>query len=131
MSETIKKRSFWRVLFDNRSLFGTVIFWIYNVIFIAFVALGFAPIVLPSVIQGAREGFIPGFYIAYGVILVSIPFIAAVVGFFLTRRSESQKLFLLGYGIQGPLMLILAVRFFGIGQTTIPVKIVMIVATIG
>ncbi|MFK7805614.1 MAG: TIGR02921 family PEP-CTERM protein, partial [Anaerolineae bacterium] len=125
-----KKRSVWRLLIENRAIWGTIIFWVYNLTFLAFIGFGFGPIVLPSVIQGVRVGMIPGFYAAFGAILVSIPLITAILGITVFRK-DTGKLFLLGYGIEGPLMLVLAVRFFGLGQTTLAVKIIMTVAIIG
>ncbi len=111
-------------------ILGYLIFWIYNLTFIGFIAFGFGPVVFPAVIQGVRAGIIPVFYAVYGGILISIPILAAILGATLLRK-HLDKLFLLGYGIEGPLMLILAVRFFGLGQTTLPIKIIMGVAAIG
>ncbi len=129
MNESRLNRS-WQKLKNNRAIFGYMVFWIYNLTFLGFMGLGFGPIVLPSVIQGVRSGMIPTFYVIFGAILISIPLIAVILGLTVLRKHV-DKLFLLGYGVQGPLMLILGVRFFGLGQTTLPVKIVMIVATIG
>lgn len=125
-----QRTPFWRVLLNNKAIFGYMVFWIYNLTFLAFIGLGFGPVVLPSVIQGVRIGTIPGFYAAYGAIIITIPLIAVVLGLTLLRK-EVGKLFLLGYGVQGPLMLVLAVRFFGLGQTTLPIKIIMAIAIIG
>ena len=125
-----KNKRLWRKLLDNKAIFGYMVFWIYNLTFLAFIGLGFGPVVLPSVIQGVQVGMIPGFYAAYGAILIAIPLIAVILGLTVFRRDVG-KLFLLGYGVQGPLMLILAVRFFALGQTTLPIKIIMTVAIIG
>lgn len=128
--QKLKKKRFWRNLYENRAIFGYLIFWAYNLAFLIFIGLGFGPIVLPVIIQGVRAGTTPVFYVVYGAIIVAIPLIAVIMGATVFRR-EVNKLFLLGYGIQGPIMLILGVRFFALGQTTLPIKIIITIAVIG
>ena len=49
------------------------LFWSWNAIFLTFMFLGFAPIILPEVLTGVRSGTIPAQYLAYGIILTAIP----------------------------------------------------------
>lgn len=93
------------------------LFWSWNLIFLAFMSLGFAPIVLPETFMAVRTGLIPPAYLAYALVLAVIPVAAVILGLTVLRRSPG-RLFALGYVIEGPLMLLLAVRFFAIRQVT-------------
>src|SRR3990172_2285961 len=93
------------------------LFWSWNLIFLAFMSLGFAPIVLPETFTAVRTGMIPPAYLAYALVLAVIPVAAVILGLTVLRRSPA-RLFALGYVIEGPLMLMLAVRFFAIRQIT-------------
>ncbi len=106
------------------------LFWSWNTIFLAFMFLGFGPIVLPEVLTGVRSGAIPAQYLAYGIILTAIPAAALILGLTLLRRSP-DRLFALGYGVEGPLMLILAFRFFVVRDATPAVTLLLSVAVLG
>lgn len=93
------------------------LFWSWNWIFLAFMSLGFAPVVLPETFTAVRTGTIPPAYLAYALVLAVIPVAAVILGLTALRRSPG-RLFALGYVIEGPLMLLLAVRFFAIRQVT-------------
>ena len=106
------------------------LFWSWNLIFLAFMSLGFAPIVLPETFTAVRTGSIPGAYLVYALILASIPVATVILGLTVLRRAPS-RLFALGYVIEGPLMLMLAVRFFAIRQATLGLIIPMSIALLG
>ena len=106
------------------------LFWSWNVIFLAFMLLGFAPQVLPEILRAARSGQIPTAFLAYGLILSAIPLAAIVIGATGLRRSPS-KLLAFGYGVEGPLMLMLIVRFFLIRQAMPPVILLSSIAGAG
>ncbi len=106
------------------------LFWSWNTIFLAFMFLGFAPIILPEVLTGVRTGMIPAQYLAYGIILTAIPAGALVLGLTLLRRSP-DRLFVLGYGIEGPLMLMLAFRFFVVRDATPAVTLLLSIGVLG
>ena len=91
------------------------LFWSWNAIFLAFMCLGFAPTLLPELINAVRTDMIPFHFLVYGVILVIIPLVGIVLGLTVLRRSPA-KLLMLGYGVEGPLMVIVAVRFFALRQ---------------
>ena len=58
------------------SFWGGVLFWGWNIIFIAFMLFGFAPVLLPDMLIAARGNIIPPTFVAYGIVLVLIPVIA-------------------------------------------------------
>jgi putative PEP-CTERM system integral membrane protein len=106
------------------------LFWSWNVIFLAFMFLGFAPTLLPELINAARTRTIPVQFLVYGAILVVIPLAGVVLGSTLLRRSPG-KLLAFGYGVEGPLMLIVAVRFFAVREATPLVALMFVVAALG
>jgi putative PEP-CTERM system integral membrane protein len=106
------------------------LFWSWNLIFLAFMGFGFAPTLLPEVITAARTGSIPPEYIAYVLGLTLIPLGAVLLGATLLRR-EPMRLLRLGYVVEGPLMLLMAVRLFLIRQATPAVTALLLVALLG
>jgi putative PEP-CTERM system integral membrane protein len=106
------------------------LFWSWNLIFLAFMVLGFAPRMLPELFTSVRSGLIPFSYLVYGVVLTAIPVASMVLGLTVLSR-QPKRLFALGYVVEGPLMLLLAIRFFIIRQATQAVIFVMVVAFLG
>jgi putative PEP-CTERM system integral membrane protein len=106
------------------------LFWSWNLIFLAFMFLGFAPQVLPEMMTAVRTGAIPTAFLAYAAILTAIPAVAVVLGLTVLRRSPG-KLFTFGYGVEGPLMLMLAVRFFIVREMTPAVALLLSIAGLG
>jgi putative PEP-CTERM system integral membrane protein len=106
------------------------VFWFWNLIFIAFFLLGFAPRIMPDLVLYVRHGLIPIPYLVYGIVLVSIPFIAVLLGLTILRR-EPRRLFVLGYTIEGPLMLLLLIRFFVIRDATPAVSLLSVITIAG
>jgi putative PEP-CTERM system integral membrane protein len=112
----------------ERAEFG--LFWSWNLIFLAFMVLGFAPRMLPDLFTSVGSGLIPLSYLIYALILSAIPVVTMILG--LTVLShQPARLFALGYVVEGPLMLLLAIRFFIIRQATLAVTLVMLVACLG
>jgi putative PEP-CTERM system integral membrane protein len=106
------------------------LFWSWNVIFLAFMVLGFAPRMLPELFVSVRSGLIPLSFLVYAVVLSAIPVVTMVLGLTVLSR-QPRRLFALGYVVEGPLMLLLAIRFFIIRQATLAVILVMVVACLG
>jgi len=105
-----------------------VLFWSWNLIFVAFMLFGFGPVMLPETFLSVRTGLIPIQFLLYALVLSLIPVACLILGLTVLRRSPS-RLFALGYVIEGPLMLVLAIRFFAIRQTTpgllLPIAIIL------
>lgn len=112
------------------AVLGYGLFWSWNLIFLAFMTLGFAPIVLPEVITAVRANLIPPPFLLNAVILTAIPAVAVVLGASLLRRSPG-RLLVFGYGVEGPLMLILAIRLFAIRDATWAVTLLLAIAGVG
>ncbi len=106
------------------------LFWSWNIIFLAFMVLGFAPRLLPELIMAVGDGSIPLSYLIYAGALTCVPLAAVVLGLTLLRRAPA-RLFALGYVVEGPLMLLLAVRFFLIRQETAAMTLLLAVAGLG
>jgi putative PEP-CTERM system integral membrane protein len=117
---SVRRRKAWRGL-------AYALFWSWNVIFLAFLFLGFAPQLLPEMITAVRGGVIPAPFLAYAVILTAIPVAAVILGLTVLRRSPG-RLLTLGYGVEGPLMLVLAIRFFVVREATAAVTLLFSVA---
>jgi putative PEP-CTERM system integral membrane protein len=106
------------------------LFWSWNVIFLAFMFLGFAPQVLPEMLTAVRSGTIPKAFLVYAVILTAIPAVAVILGLTVLRRSPS-RLLTLGYGVEGPLMLMVVIRFFLVREMTPAVALLLSIAGLG
>ena len=106
------------------------LFWSWNVIFLAFMTLGFAPRILPDLFVSVSTRIVPIQFLFYGLVLASIPLIAVIIGFTVLRRAP-RKLFALGYVVEGPLMLLLVVRFFVIRQASPGLVMLLSYAVLG
>ena len=121
--------SFLRKLLNPRG-WAYVLFWSWNIIFLAFMALGFAPSLLPEMITAVRANTIPTSFLLYASLLTIIPLLAVLLGLIILRRSPG-RLLTLGYGVEGPLMLILAVRFFVVRDMTPAVALLLTTGVLG
>jgi putative PEP-CTERM system integral membrane protein len=106
------------------------LFWSWNIIFLAFTFLGFAPRLLPEMITAVRTGVIPAAFFVYAAILTVIPALAVILGLTLLRRSPG-RLLALGYGVEGPLMLMMVTRFFVVREMTPSVALLLALAGLG
>jgi putative PEP-CTERM system integral membrane protein len=117
-------------LYTNKEWLAFFLFWSWNLIFLAFMGFGFAPVLLPETFKAVRTGLIPVDYVVYVLVLALIPLGAVALG--LTRlRREPARLLAMGYTVEGPLMLLLAVRLFLIRQATPAVTTLLLVALLG
>ncbi len=119
-----------KTIYSSWQMFQFFLFWSWNLIFLAFMSLGFAPVMLPETLTAVLTGTIPGAYLAYALVLALIPVLCVILGLTVLRRAPA-RLFALGYVIEGPLMLLLAVRFFLIRQATPGVSITLLIALLG
>lgn len=115
---------------SRRQRWARFLFWSWNIIFLTFMILGFAPRILPEMITAVRLDAIQWTFLVYGLILALIPFAAVVLGWSMLR-GEPGKLFALGYVVEGPLMLMLAVRFFAVRQASTALVFLMGAAFVG
>ena len=106
------------------------LFWSWNIIFLAFMVLGFAPRILPELLVDVSAGLIPVNYLIYGLVLTAVPVVAVVLGLTVLRRAPA-RLFAMGYVVEGPLMALLAIRFFLIRQAPPSMTFILAVAGLG
>lgn len=109
---------------------GYAIFWSWNIVFLLFFTLGFVPIVLAGLAQAVREGWVHTSLLIFGGLIVLIPIASVVLGL-TALLKQPNRLFALFYGVEGPLLLVLCVRFFVVGEATPPVMVIMVVAFAG
>ncbi|MBI4670312.1 MAG: TIGR02921 family PEP-CTERM protein, partial [Chloroflexi bacterium] len=114
----------------NTRLTFYLLFWAWNAIFLTFMLLGFAPLILFDLILAAQANIVPVAYLVYAALLVAIPIVCVLLGLTVLRR-EPHKLFALGYAVEGPLMLLIMVRFFIVRELTPALTFVFIVAALG
>jgi len=122
------KRIFRRIF--NIKFWGYGLFWSWNLIFLAFMFLGFAPNVVPEMIDAIREDLIPIKYLVTAVLVTLIPVMAVLLGLLRLRRSPG-KLLALGYGVEGPLMVLLLVRIFAVRDSTPAIDLLYLFALLG
>jgi putative PEP-CTERM system integral membrane protein len=106
------------------------LFWSWNLIFVAFILLGFVPEILPFLVEAVQTELIPIKYLIYGIVLVLVPLVSILLGLTVFRRKPRQ-LVSYAYAIEGPLMLLLLIRFFIIREETPPVTLLSVVSMAG
>ena len=114
----------------NKDRWAYGLFWSWNIIFLAFMGFGFAPRMLPDLLDSVRAGDIPASFLINGLALSLIPLVAVILGLTVLRNAPGG-LFALGYVVEGPLMLMLAVRLFLIRQANPGLTVVMIITGLG
>ena len=113
-----------------RDFWALILFWSWNLIFLAFMTLGFAPQMLPELVIAVRTGTIPASYLINALILAAIPIIAMILGLTALRGAPARQ-FALGYVVEGPLMLLLTVRLFLIREATPAITSILLIAGLG
>ncbi len=114
----------------NKDAWAYGLFWSWNLIFLAFMTLGFAPRILPEMIVAVGTSAIPASFLFSAMVLTAVPILTIILGLTVFRRAPS-KLFALGYVVEGPLMLILAIRFFIIREATTALTLLLAFAGFG
>lgn len=121
--------TYWQGM-TRRERWASGLFWSWNLIFLAFMTLGFAPRILPDMILAVGTAAIPASFLLYALVLAAVPVAAIALGLTKLRRAP-LRLFALGYVVEGPLMLTLAVRFFIIREATPGITALLAVASLG
>jgi len=101
------------------------LFWAWNLIFLAFMLFGFAPLQLPQLIESVRNGITPPSFLVIALVVIAIPVAAVLVGFFFLRPFP-DRLFALGYVVEWPLLLILLFRFSFIRQGNAAITVLLV-----
>lgn len=109
---------------------GAILFWFWNILFLAFVLLGFAPVLLPELVLSLRAGITPLVYFIYAVVIVLIPVVCVVLAL-TVFRNDPGKLFALGYVVEGPSMLLLVLLLFVVRETTLTIAMLALITALG
>ncbi len=117
---------FWR----RASFWGPGLFWSWNLIYTTVFIFGFSPFILVDLWSGVRENIIPGLMVFNALLLIIIPIIAMILAATVFRKRPADLL-TFGYGIEGPLMLGLLLRFFAIRQMTPGMLVLLCLAIAG
>lgn len=128
MTEPIKKPTFFSLL---RQIGAHGLFWSWNIIFLTFLVLGFVPIVAVELFWAMRAGTIPPQFLLYATTLASIPAIAIILAVTTLLRKDHARLLAFGYGVEGPLMILLGIRFFVIREVVPAVALLLAVGAVG
>lgn len=107
-------------------VFGHVLFWGWNLLFLSLLTFGFAPIVLGDMLVASWVGMVPWSITLPALILVALPLPFMVIGGW-KLRSDPGRLLTLFYGVQTPLMVMCLVRIFAIGPLSLPTVLAMAV----
>jgi len=91
------------------------LFWGWNLLFLCVIAFGLGPVLLFETLQAAWMGLVPWSIGVFVPILIAIPVFGMVAGGWLFRR-DGGRLLSLFFGVQFPLMALVLVRIFGIGE---------------
>ncbi|HLA99559.1 MAG TPA: hypothetical protein VJL34_13990, partial [Anaerolineales bacterium] len=78
-----------------RERWAAGLFWSWNVIFLAFMALGFAPRMLPLLYESLQNNLVPAVYLIYALVLTFIPVAVVLLGLTVLRGAPA-RLFALG-----------------------------------
>ncbi len=128
MTEPVTKPTLFALF---RQLGAHGLFWSWNIIFLTFLVLGFVPIVAVELFWAMREGTIPPQFLLYATTLASIPAIAIITAVTTTLRKDHARLLAFGYGVEGPLMILLGIRFFVIREVVPAVALLLAVGALG
>ena len=109
---------------------GAGLFWAWNLIFVAFMLLGFGPALLPELLRSAGQGEVPWTFVGLVAVLTAVPLVALVLGYW-RLRGDGRRLFALGYAVEGPLMGLLALRVFGFREANPAMALLLVLMFLG
>ncbi len=109
---------------------GKGLFWAWNLAFVCFMLLGFAPALLPEVVPHVLSGDLPWPFLGLVLGLTLLPIAVSLLGYAWLRRS-GRGLLALGFGFEGPLMALLALRFFGVREANPAMALLLAIMVLG
>lgn len=112
------------------ALLGHLLFWGWNLSFLAVVCFGLGPTVLGPVAVAIGVGLVPWHIGAFGLVLLLIPPLGMALGAW-KLRTDPGRLVSLFYGVQAPLMLLCLIRLFAVQVLTAPTALALGVAIVG
>lgn len=112
------------------AVLGHLLFWGWNLSFLALVTFGLGPTVIGPMGVAASVGMIPWHFVAFGLLLTAIPPAAMALGLW-KLRSDPGRLLSMFYGVQAPLMLVCLIRLFAVQVLTAPTALALGVVVVG
>lgn len=97
-------------------LAAIVFYWGWNLWFLLWMTFGVGPLVLWHVLAASWMGLVPVPFAVFAASLFVVPFLGLVIGLHPATRADPRRLLALLYGVQVPLMVVLAIRLFGLHQ---------------
>ena len=105
-------------------LVSHLIFWMWNLVFIALMYLWLLPQVGFELVQGARTGEIESTFVVSFVTLMVVPLVCTLLGFFRLRK-RADLLMGLFFGVEAPLFALCLLRLFLIRELTLATGFVL------
>ena len=115
-----------RALHLGGKIAAHVLFWGWNLLFLSVLAFGLGPVLLFDTLTAAWMGLIPWSIAVFVPLGLSIPVIGMILGGWLFRH-DGGRLLSLFFGVQFPLLALVMVRIFGLGQL-VPSTTLLLVA---
>lgn len=112
-------------------IFGYLLFWGWNLWFVSWLWLGLGPFVMWPMFVAVGSGMVPLPFALCGLLLIATPALGLVAGLLPRWRTDPGRLLSLFYGVQAPVMLLLAVRMFAVQQLTWPTGLLLAMTLIG
>lgn len=110
---------------------GYLVFWGWNLWFILWLWVGLGPLVFAEMLVATVYGMVPWTFAAFAMALVALPGVGVVLGLHPRLRGDPGRLLSVFYGIQAPLMLLIAIRLFAVQQLTWPTGLALAVVGAG
>lgn len=110
---------------------GYLVFWGWTAWFALWLGLGVGPFIVGELCVAVWVGMVPWPFGATALGLVAVPFVGAALGLHPRLRGDPGRLLSMFYGVQAPLMLVLALRLFAIQQLSASTGLALAVAGLG
>lgn len=117
-----------RVLFKA---FGYLVFFGWNLWFFVWMWFGLGPVLLMPMTVAVFAGMVPLPFALCGLLLLLMPALGLLAAALPRFRTDPGRLLSLFYGVQAPVMLLLAVRMFAIQQLTLATGLLLAIGFIG
>ena len=111
-------------------IFQITMFWGWNLLFLSVVLFGFMPVILFERLDSYRIGIIPAQFLVYGLLFCATPLLASIFGLWKLSKQPS-KLSLLWFGVEAPIMILLAISFFTLRDVNDAMRILLLTTGLG
>lgn len=113
-------------------ILGHLLFWGWNLLFLAVIYFGMGPIILIDLFHACWIGLIPLSFGLSSALLLLLPVLSVGIGLAIpTLRRDPGRLLTLFYGVQAPLMLLAFLRLFAFQELTLATGMTVSVFAVG